>query len=502
MAFKHLSKTNGVKIAGNRTEYLGKPITETIANGFFTVDPKWTVKYWNKTAEKLLGVQSKDIIGKNLWEEFAGAIPLDLYKVYHNAFLQDIPVHFEEYWGEMGTWVDVITYYCDDTLSVSFKSRNHPLHPTHLRHREKQLKSMNELYRVVSEVTNDCLWEWDIQAKEVFWIDGGHKRIFGYKIENALIPQSFWESRMHPDDKPRVLKRLHELFTEGSQNTWEDEYRFQRADGSYAYVHDRGHIIYGVDNVASRMVGATQDITARKSAEIRLLESERKLALEFLTRQKEVTHAVLTAQENERSEIGKELHDNLNQILGAAKLYIEMAKTGEHNTKMCLEKSSRYVLNVIEEIRRISKTLATPDMQLGVVDSIKILIADLKIIHPIKIDFQENGVGEVGLDERMQLTIFRIVQEQLNNILKHSKATQAIINLTKQQNNIILLISDNGKGCNILDEGENGVGNMNIRSRAALYHGKVTIVSKPGKGYALKVELFLKKNILKPSLQE
>ena len=109
--------------------YQGKPITEIITNGFFTVDRKWTVKYWNKAAEKLLGVQADDIVGKNLWSEFAGILPLDFYAVYHKAFLQDIPVHFEEYWGEMGAWFNVITYHCDDTLSVSFKSSNHPVHP-------------------------------------------------------------------------------------------------------------------------------------------------------------------------------------------------------------------------------------------------------------------------------------------------------------------------------------------------------------------------------------
>jgi signal transduction histidine kinase len=152
-------------------------------------------------------------------------------------------------------------------------------------------------------------------------------------------------------------------------------------------------------------------------------------------------------------------------------------------------------MNVIEEIRKISKTLATPDMVLGLIDSIKILIGDLIIIHPIKIELQEVDLGEEGLDERLQLTIFRIVQEQLNNILKHSKATQATINLARQQNNIILLISDNGEGCNILEKGKNGVGNINIKSRADLYHGKVTIVSKPGEGYKLKVVLFLESNI-------
>jgi signal transduction histidine kinase len=125
---------------------------------------------------------------------------------------------------------------------------------------------------------------------------------------------------------------------------------------------------------------------------------------------------------------------------------------------------------------------------MGLFDSIKILLNDLIMVDPIKIEFQEVDVNEEDLDEKLQLTIFRMVQEQLNNILKHAKATQAAINLTRLGNEIILLITDNGKGCTNL-EPEKGVGIINIRSRAEFYHGKVTIVSKPGEGYALKVVL-------------
>jgi len=352
MADKLLStkiNTNGVTKTGSNNGYPRKPMTDIITNGFFTVDKKWTVKYWNKAAERLLGVRSKDIVGKNLWEKFAGDIPLDFYAVYHKAFLQDIPVHFEEYWGEMGAWFDVITYHCDDTLSVSFKSSNHLAHPDYLadpKYPAQQLKVLNELYKFVTEVTNDCLWEWDLQSKEIFWIDGGHKRVFGYQIENALIPQSFWESRIHPDDKVRLLARLNKTISEGSVYLWEDEYRFKKADGEYAYVHDRGHLIYDEDKKASRMIGATQDISARKLAEIQLVE-------ERLARQSEITDAVLTALENERGEIGKELHDNLNQILALAKLYIQMAQTYENNREMHLQKACGFIVDVIEEIRRI-----------------------------------------------------------------------------------------------------------------------------------------------------
>jgi signal transduction histidine kinase len=232
------------------------------------------------------------------------------------------------------------------------------------------------------------------------------------------------------------------------------------------------------------MIGATQDITARKSADLQLMQ-------ERLSRQKEITEAVLNAHENERTAIAKELHDNLNQILGAAKLYIEMAKTDDEIREMCLDKSSGYIIKVIEEIRKISKTLTTPSAHLmGLIESIRNLLDDLAVIHLIKIEFHEEGIVERELPEKLQLDILRIVQEQLNNIFKHSKATHASIDLTRHENEIILLISDNGEGCDTSME-RKGVGLINIRTRAESNHGWVSIASKPGEGYALKVVLHL-----------
>lgn len=477
MATNILSNTRSFRTDSNNG-YPDMPITATITNGFFTVDQKWTVKYWNKAAEKLLGVRAEDILGKNLWEKFAGVIPVNFYEVYYKAFQQDIPLHFEEYWGEMGAWFDVVTYHCDDTLSVSFKSSNHPAYSEQSAHPAQELKILNELYRYVTEVTNDCLWEWDLLDGELFWIDGGHERVLGYPIRNALIPQDFWESCLHPEDKVRVLKRLYRIILKGTDSVWDEEYRFKKADGSYAYVHDRAHIIYDEERAAVRMIGATQDITVRKAAEIQLLENR-----------KDLTDAVLTAQENERSAIGRELHDNLNQILGAAKLYIELAKTDEANRTMCLDKSSGYIVQVIEEIRRISKTLATPGIHImGLLESIEILIDDLQTVDPVKIEFYEQDIVEEDMTEKLQLDIFRIVQEQLNNILKHAQATRATIYLTREADDILLIISDNGMGWDILKENK-GVGIINIKSRAELHHGKVTITSRPGDGYKLKVVL-------------
>jgi len=460
--------------------YPAIPITETLTNGFFTVDRDWKVTYWNKASEKILGVASKDILGKNLWEQFADVIPLEFYAVYQKAFIANIPVHFEEYWGEMGAWFDVITYYSDDILSVSFKSSNHP-HAEYPNSIVQRLKVLTELYKYVTEITNDCLWEWDLVNQEIFWIDGGHKRVFGYAVENALMPQSFWEHCIHPDDKVRVLAKLNKTIKAKTATIWVEEYRFKKADGTYAHVHDRGHIIYDDEKRPCRIVGATQDITEK-------VLLKRKLLHERLAKQREITEAVFMSQEHERGMLGKELHDNLSQVLAVTNIYIGMAKKSKKNQETYLNKATELIKDVLDEINRISKTLAAPDKVISLSDSIQNSLVDIMKIHPIKIEFREKGINKIQMDEMLQLNIFRIIQEQLNNILIHADASIAFISLRVEDDEIKLLISDNGKGHDLSVE-RKGMGIINIMSRAELYHGTVKIISKAGEGYDMRIVL-------------
>jgi PAS domain S-box-containing protein len=484
MAITTTSPTNGYSQTDEPIQYPYAAIAEIIGNGFFIVDHRWTVSSWNRMAEKLLGISSAEIVGKNLWTQFKVTIPKTFYVAYHQALLVNIPGHFTAYWAKTKNWFDVTTCHFDDSLSVSFKASKNPEDP---QPSPREQKSLNDLYRQITEVTTDCLWEWDFLSKQILWIDGGHKRVFGYDIENALIPQRFWEAKLHPDDKVRILTSVREFFTESIADDWEQEYRFQKFNGEYTHVHDRGHIVYTPDKRTSRMIGATQDISARKLAESQLLTLERNLAEQQVKNQKDLVAAVLIAQEKERANIGKELHDNLNQILGAAKLYVELARTDEEDRDMLLQKSAGHIVTVIEEIRAISKKLAAPRLNvMGLAENIRILVEDVMRINPIRIQFQQEVLHLEELNETLQLNIFRIVQEQLNNILKHASASKAEINLAKKNNTVELVISDNGKGCDITTTNK-GVGILNIISRAGVYQGTVSILSFPEEGYLLKV---------------
>jgi PAS domain S-box-containing protein len=472
-----LVASNGSLQKANKNSYQGKPVIETLTNGYFIVDQNWTVKSWNKSAEKLLGVAQVNIVGKNLWEEFAHLVPVEFYAVYNKAFLGDIPIQFHEYWAEKNAWFDVTTWFTGDKLYVSFKNSSGPYSEEQGTLLER-LNTLAELYKYVTEITNDSLWEWDWRTNEIFWIDGGHKRAFGYPIENKLVPVNFWKSCIHPEDKQRVWTKLYTIINNTTDCIWEDEYRFKRMDGSYCYVHDRGHILRTENNAATRIIGATQDINER-------VVLQQQLALQQAAQQREITSAVLTGMENERASIGREIHDNLSQVMVVAKMYMQMAKDTEANRDAHIDRSVVLIQEVIDVIRTISKNLIVPPANIfGLSNNIKILVADVMAAHNIQIEFHEHSMEE-QLPEELQFNIFRIVQEQMNNILRHSGATRASIRLSWLDNEVLLVIADNGKGADAVNE-KKGVGIINIKSRVELLHGTLAIHSKPGKGYKLE----------------
>ena len=332
-------------------------------------------------------------------------------------------------------------------------------------------------------------WELDFSRNIVRWSDEAC-RIYGIPPDQNKQLFKTWLSFIHLEDVDFVIKKIKE--SRDSLPYFSINYRILHRNGSIRHIYSESKLEFDVNNKPFGLYGIVHDVTERV-----LLENI--LVQERHAKQSEITSAVLKAHENERADIGEEMHDNLNQILGAAKMHIEMAKKDEVNRRMLLDKASGYIVKVINEIRRISKTLVGPGEQVGLFNSIKGLIADLLMVHPLKIELNENNLDEKYLDEKLQLTIFRIVQEQINNILKHAEATIATINLNMQDNEVVLLISDNGKGNDFLKEIE-GVGIKNIKSRAQVYNGTVTIVSYPGKGYELKVTLNLTGHIDKPQL--
>jgi two-component system sensor histidine kinase UhpB len=350
----------------------------------------------------------------------------------------------------------------------------------------ENLRESNERFNTVVKATNDAIWDWDIVTNKVFMVGDTYKQLFGYDFVDAYPPEEFWESVIHPEDRERVMKKLWVTIRESGLPKWEDEYRLQKNNGEYAHVHDRGYVTYTAQHKPVRMIGAIQDITLRKRAEEIVLKE---LALQQRLKQQQITEVVLGAQERERFELGQELHDNINQILATSKLYLDVAIEEREPRIELLIKSRNNISMAIEEIRRLSKELITPSLNdLGLVQSIQELIRSIQMVKKMRIRLATSGLDEAALLPEQKINVYRIIQEQLNNILKHAQASNVTIELNKEEEQIRLLVVDDGKGFDPRMR-RDGVGISNIISRAELYNGRVEIDSAPGKGCRLEVIL-------------
>ena len=133
---------------------------------------------------------------------------------------------------------------------------------------EEALKLSQERFELVARATSDAVWDWDLSTDEIWWNEGFQK-LFGYKAEDVVSEPDPWSGRIHPEDAERVVHDIHRHIDSGKTN-WQDEYRFRRADGTYAFVIDRGYVVYDADTKPVRMLGSMMDVTDRKSLEDQL----------------------------------------------------------------------------------------------------------------------------------------------------------------------------------------------------------------------------------------
>ncbi|GAB2959244.1 hypothetical protein GCM10027048_28220 [Hymenobacter coalescens] len=134
------------------------------------------------------------------------------------------------------------------------------------------LRSSEQRYALASLATNDAIWDWNLETDAVTWNEAIH-RVLGYAPEAVEPTAAWWYAHIHPDDAQRVEHSIHQAIDHGGV-TWQDEYRYRRADGTYAQVMDRGHVAHDATGKPVRMIGAMQDVTEQRAAEAALRERE------------------------------------------------------------------------------------------------------------------------------------------------------------------------------------------------------------------------------------
>lgn len=218
---------------------------------------------------------------------------------------------------------------------------------------------------------------------------------------------------------------------------------------------------------------AIKDITAEIKAEKELQAAEQ-------LRQKDI----LEAEEKSRSLIGMELHDNVNQLLVAARLYLGRVQVSNDKSSELLSQAVGIVGTALEEIRKLSATLVTPLFSNTFKDSMEDLLGSYDL-PGIKLKLN-TSFREDTLSQELRINIYRILQELMSNIIKYAAATEIHISLVQQDSSLHLEIADNGKGFD-LKEKKKGIGLTNVIRRAAAYGGQISINTAIGQGCKIHI---------------
>jgi PAS domain S-box-containing protein len=246
-------------------------ILESISDCFYALDNDFNFTYINKPAQVLLEKSAYELLGKNLFEIYPYLQKGLFYENFQKALLEKEPIHFEIKFAESSNWYDESFYPTSDGISIFFRSINDR------KKHEQEILEVNERYDLVGKATNDIIWDWNIVTGEVYRTGDGLLNLIDTIHNSNTGNNEYWQSRIHPEDLVVESARMNSLLEDPNKNLWTSSFRFQKPDGNYAYVYEKGFVTRDEQKKAIRMIGATRDITLQKESEILLKDLNAKL---------------------------------------------------------------------------------------------------------------------------------------------------------------------------------------------------------------------------------
>lgn len=332
-------------------------------------------------------------------------------------------------------------------------------------HFQKDIPSIDNVYqKMIEEIEDYAIFLLDLNGIVINW-NKGAEIIKGYKKEE-IVGRDF---RLFYTQEDQLNKLPDEILKEAtkkgkaSHEGWRVRKNGSLFWGSIAVtaIHEKNDGVTGFTNV-------TRDFSERKEMEDNMITG------------------IVDIQEKERKLISDELHDNVSQKLAASKLFLELAM--EECQSKYLPQGRQNLIEAAEEIRNISYRLSPSIVtNLGLPDAINALLDNINQLNKVQTEFHYK-IDKPEINPVVQLALFRIIQEQMNNILKHAAASHAKIEILKQGKLLSLLISDNGEGFDF-NNVKKGLGLQNILYRAELCKGKAIFTSSAGKGCILRVDI-------------
>lgn len=400
--------------------------------------------------------------------------------------------------------------------AVSFDSDGAPLRMdgiaidiTKRKQMAEALRESEERLRLALDAAGMSSWAWTLQDDSISWSAN-------LEPQMAMPPGSFrggyqaFLDLVHPEDRQRVDTAVNRSIHYGHE--YRIEFRMLKADGSIRWTETRGMVRRDPKGNPLQFFGVDLDVTERKHAEQKLEDARANLEIRVTERTRELADALgnlesevairkateetlrelsarlLRAQDEERRRIARELHDSTGQTLAALKMGIARVQNEIESgmaSKESLDESNNLADQAIAEIRTISHLLHPPLLdEVGFNSACKWYVEGFEKRSGIRVSLR---IEDIPLSRSASLALFRVLQESLTNVLRHSGATMADVSLTRSGEEVVLVVKDSGKGMpadqidTFLQTGGGvGIGLAGMRERLKQLGGKLELRSESG----------------------
>lgn len=459
-----------------RSESELRLVTDSIPSLISYVDKTERYRFVNAVYEDWFKQPREQIIGRRLEDVLGAAYPAVRENVRRALAGETVVFETKLDYPEESRFV--LAQYVPDTADNG-EVQGFYAHVTdigEIKRAEEAMRESEERLRMVVESASDYAIMTVTPDNIVNSWNSGAEKIFGYR-ESEIVGRS-GAILFTREDRRRAIPRK-EIETARREGRAEDERWHVRKDGSLFFAS--GVMRPLKDAAAAGFVKIARDQTDRIQAEKLLLD-------------REILQKLVGAQENERKRIARDLHDELGQQLTALRLKLEAAK------KMCRDEE---VCGKIDEIQFIAEQIDADvdflawDLRPTALDDLGLVAALTKYIKEwsrhseIPADFHYSKLKDVRLAPEVETNLYRIAQEALNNVSKHSQAGQADVLLENRDGSVILIIEDNGVGFNVEDKlnSRKGIGLTGMRERAELIGGTLDIESTVKQGTTIFVRV-------------
>jgi PAS domain S-box-containing protein len=337
---------------------------------------------------------------------------------------------------------------------------------------ELALLEREQRFQQITSLSGIMVYEFVVESKKIVF-GGAIEKITGYlPLEFESITFEQWSRFIHPDETTSVV----ESFIQSARllQPFRIEYRMLNKQNEYIWIEIESFVLSDDGKVPSSIIGVIQDITNTKALERQILNS------------------VIETEEKERLHFSQELHDGIGPLLSASKMYVNwLTKPNAIQDKSEIIQDIDKLLNEsIKTVREISFKLS-PHILLhyGLVEALKIFID--KIIESTTLSIDLHTVNIERFDEKVEIVVYRVLCECINNTLKHAEATTIKIDLICTKGVFKVSYYDNGCGfeSTIVPNPNHGIGLLNMQSRLKSINGKMNIISIPQQGTTIKIDI-------------